>query len=240
MDYDRKRIKQRSAEHVRRNSLEQFGSDGYQKRFSRTTLKKQSDAAMERFKYGGSAPPRFPNYEAKAVEQQQLAITAMLNEKEDSILQKLKDKQALNDWRDKTRKLRQQKQHLAKYKKPLKVDVNAPYGTEKNIKEEKPNTQYVVKLKEILEDKDKNAVKRALRERDLEDRIRNHMEKIQVHRRKTYEDISEELESARRNLEQAQKFQKELEERRSLEYRLRAYTGEEIPLAKGQITRKKK
>lgn len=31
-----------------------------------------------------------------------------------------RDKQALNDWRDKTRKIRQQKQHLAKYKKPLK------------------------------------------------------------------------------------------------------------------------
>lgn len=42
---------------------------------------------------------------------------------------------------------------------------------------------------------------RALNNRELEDRIKKHMEKIQVHRRKNYEDITEELESARRNLE---------------------------------------
>jgi len=50
---------------------------------------------------------------------------------------------------------------------------------------------------------------------------------------------------ARRNLEMAQNFQKELEERRALEYRLRAFTGDDIPLARGHIhvpdiTKKKK
>lgn len=50
-----------------------------------------------RLKYGSSgssgsrdASAKFPNYEAKAAEQQQLALTAMLNDKEDTVLQKLK------------------------------------------------------------------------------------------------------------------------------------------------------
>jgi hypothetical protein len=41
-------------------------------------------------RYNASASPRFPDYEARIAEQQQTAITALLNEKEDTILQKLK------------------------------------------------------------------------------------------------------------------------------------------------------
>jgi hypothetical protein len=41
-----------------------------------------------------------------------------------------------------------------------------------------------------------------LRDRELEDRIKTHMDKIQQHRNKAYDDIAGELASARRNLEQ--------------------------------------
>ena len=42
---------------------------------------------------------------------------------------------------------------------------------------------------------------RALEDRDLEKRIKVHMEKLKEHRGKTYGSIEEELESARKNLE---------------------------------------
>lgn len=42
---------------------------------------------------------------------------------------------------------------------------------------------------------------RALGDRELETRIKVHMEKLKEHRNKTYESVQEELESAKRNLE---------------------------------------
>ena len=42
---------------------------------------------------------------------------------------------------------------------------------------------------------------RALEDRELETRIKQHMEKLQQHRSKTYGSIHDELESARENLE---------------------------------------
>ena len=42
---------------------------------------------------------------------------------------------------------------------------------------------------------------RALEDRELETRIKVHMEKLKEHRNKTYESVQEELESARKNLE---------------------------------------
>jgi len=42
---------------------------------------------------------------------------------------------------------------------------------------------------------------RALEDRELETRIKLHMEKLQEHRSKTYGSIHDELESARNNLE---------------------------------------
>lgn len=42
---------------------------------------------------------------------------------------------------------------------------------------------------------------RTLEDRDLEKRIKVHMEKLKEHRGKTYGSIEEELESARKNLE---------------------------------------
>lgn len=44
---------------------------------------------------------------------------------------------------------------------------------------------------------------RALEDRELENRIKIHMEKLQDHRTKSYGSIQDELASARRNLEMA-------------------------------------
>ena len=43
-----------------------------------------------RFQYDANATPRFPDYEARLEDQQQLAVLAVMNEKEAVILQKRK------------------------------------------------------------------------------------------------------------------------------------------------------
>ena len=43
-----------------------------------------------RFQYDANATPRFPDYEARLADQQQLAVLAVMNEKEAMILQKRK------------------------------------------------------------------------------------------------------------------------------------------------------
>ena len=48
-----------------------------------------------------------------------------------------------------------------------------------------------------------NCCRRALEDRELETRIKMHMDKLQDHRTKTYGSIQEELESARKNLDMA-------------------------------------
>ncbi|XP_031550498.1 leucine-rich repeat-containing protein 27-like isoform X2 [Actinia tenebrosa] len=128
MQYDRQRAYQHSAERERRHSwskernIEEMSNSPANgpRRLSRPTMQKKQSPAFDRTRYNASASPRFPDYEAKIAEHQQMAITAILNEKEDSVLQKLKDKKALSDWRDKTRRIKQQKQQLATLKNPPK------------------------------------------------------------------------------------------------------------------------
>ncbi|XP_068709488.1 leucine-rich repeat-containing protein 27-like isoform X3 [Montipora foliosa] len=190
----------------------------------------KSDTRSARFQYDANATPRFPDYESRLADQQQLAILAVMNEKEALLLQKRKDKQVLDDWREQTKIIRQQKQRLAATRGAPSVEVKAPYGTEKSIKEEEKTPQgYAKRLKEIFEEKDaRGAARRAIEDRELETRIKMHMEKLQDHRTKAYGSIQEELESARKNLEMARHIQREVNDRKNLEYRLRAFTGDDV------------
>ncbi|XP_029198184.1 leucine-rich repeat-containing protein 27-like [Acropora millepora] len=190
----------------------------------------KSDTRAARFQYDPTAAPRFPDYEARLADQQQLAILAVMNEKEALLLQKRKDKQVLVDWREKTKIIRQQKQRLAAIEGVTPVDLKAPFGTEKSAKEEEKTPQgYTKCLKEIFEEKDsREAARRALEDRELEKRIKIHMEKLQDHRTKSYGSIQDELASARRNLEMAQQIQRDVIDRKNLEYRLRAFTGDDV------------
>ncbi|XP_022792726.1 leucine-rich repeat-containing protein 27-like isoform X2 [Stylophora pistillata] len=194
------------------------------------TSSKSESSRSARFQYDANANPTFPDYETRLAEQQEIAILAVMNEKEALILQKRKDKQALDDWRQQTKLLRQQKQRLSVVKGSTTVEVKAPYGTEKSAKEEEKSPHgYAKKLKELLEEKDdKGAARRALGDRELEKRIKVHMEKLKAHRSKTYGSVEEELESAIRNLEMAREYQREVRDRKELEYRLRAFTGDDV------------
>ncbi|KAL9983587.1 hypothetical protein ACROYT_G005782 [Oculina patagonica] len=231
-EYDRQRMDLQSSSGLSADtrSRELTGAGRSAPRQKKTSPKSESSRSA-RFQYdAGAATPRFPDYEARLADQQEMAILAVMNEKEALILQKRKDKQALDDWRDRTKLLRQQKQQLAAMKGSMPVEVKAPYGTEKSAKEEEKTPQgYAKQLKELLEEKDgKGAARRALGDRELETRIKVHMEKLKEHRNKTYGSIQEELESARRNLDMARQHQREVNDRKELEYRLRAFTGDEV------------
>ena len=54
-----------------------------------------------------------------------------------------------------------------------------------------------------LSDAHFNCCHRAIEDRELENRIKMHMEKLQEHRTRTYGSLEEEMESARKNLEMA-------------------------------------
>ncbi|XP_058954381.2 leucine-rich repeat-containing protein 27 isoform X2 [Pocillopora verrucosa] len=230
-EYDRQRMELQSSsgQTVDIRSRELTGSGKNASRLKKSSPKSESSRSA-RFQYDANATPTFPDYEARLAEQQEMAILAVMNEKEALILQKRKDKKALDDWREKTKLLRQQKQRLSAVKGSSTVEVKAPYGTEKSAKEdEKSPHGYAKKLKELLEEKDgKGAARRTLEDRDLEKRIKVHMEKLKEHRGKTYGSIEEELESARKNLEMAREFQREVKDRKQLEYRLRAFTGDDV------------
>jgi len=234
-EYDRQRMELQSSSGLSADTRtrELTGQGRSAPRQKKTSPKSETSSRSARFQYDANATPRFPDYEARLADQQQLAVLAVMNEKEALILQKRKDKQALDDWREKTKLLRQQKQRLAAIKGSSPVEVKAPYGTEKSAKEEEKSPQgYAKRLKGLLEEKDgKGAARRALEDRELETRIKMHMEKLQDHRSKTYGSIQEELESARNNLQMARQIQREVHDRKELEYRLRAFTGDDMTSA---------
>ncbi|XP_073239430.1 leucine-rich repeat-containing protein 27-like isoform X2 [Porites lutea] len=231
-EYDRQRMELQSSSGLSADTRnrEFVGPGRSAPRQTKTSPKSETSSRSARFQYDANATPRFPDYEARLADQQQLAVLAVMNEKEAMILQKRKDKQALDDWREQTKMMRQQKQRLAAIKGSIPVEVKAPYGTEKSAKEEEKTPQgYAKRLQELLEEKDgKVAARKALEDRELETRIKQHMEKLQQHRSKTYGSIHDELESARENLEMARQIQREVRDRKELEYRLRAFTGDDV------------
>ncbi|XP_028391122.1 leucine-rich repeat-containing protein 27-like isoform X2 [Dendronephthya gigantea] len=170
--------------------------------------------------------------EAKASRERRLRRTASLNQKESVLQQRIKNKLALDDWRNTTRSLQQKKQYQALRKGVTKVKVPSPFATEDTEKTngtQRKVHEYNKKLQELLELNDKEITKKVLKDRELETRIRNHIEKIHEQRRPS-QPISEEVEETKNNLELAHKLHEELNEKREMEYRLRAFTGDDFVL----------
>lgn len=88
--------------------------------------------------------------------------------------------------------------------------------------------------------KDRIARLRQLRDQHLEDRIREHAKHIREWRHKDkLNKMENDLETAKENLEVALNLQRDLEEKRALQYRLRAFTAEDFaPKLHGESERK--
>ncbi|XP_015773468.1 PREDICTED: uncharacterized protein LOC107351694 [Acropora digitifera] len=185
----------------------------------------KSDTRAARFQYDPTAAPRFPDYEARLADQQQLAILAVMNEKEALLLQKRKDKQVLVDWREKTKIIRQQKQRLAAIEGVTPGELSwTPQG-------------YTKCLKEIFEEKDSREATFAavfiITSKHLamfttpiySNKIREHPPPFTA---------------ADSSVERAQQIQRDVIDRKNLEYRLRAFTGDDVISSNWDSRSKKK
>eukprot|EP00111_Clytia_hemisphaerica_P002188 TCONS_00006138-protein len=88
--------------------------------------------------------------------------------------------------------------------------------------------QHAEDVKRVLS-QDKISRLKELRDQQLEERIQEHAKHIREWRQKNRLDKMEtDLEVAKQNLEKALNLQRDLEEKRALQYRLRAFTAEEF------------
>jgi len=147
------------------------------------------------------------------------------NEKVDQILQKRKDKSSLDDWRKKTRRLQNHSRMSKSSKK--KRELNIPYGND-DQEGQQEISRHAEDVKRVLS-QDKISRLKELRDQQLEERIQEHAKHIREWRQKNRLDKMEtDLEVAKQNLEKALNLQRDLEEKRALQYRLRAFTAEEF------------
>ncbi|XP_035609934.1 leucine-rich repeat-containing protein 27-like isoform X6 [Oncorhynchus keta] len=122
---------------------------------------------------------------------------------------------------------------------PQLVPINAPYATESlcsvvesgEIKTHNPPPKRIQRQRSFLSQKEHEEA-RAARDRELEQRIRSHVQMIQERRRRPSGTAQEETEAARQDMEEAKRLQSELAERKQesdIEYRFIAFTGENSP-----------
>ncbi|KAM9395112.1 leucine-rich repeat-containing protein 27-like isoform 1-T1 [Salvelinus alpinus] len=122
---------------------------------------------------------------------------------------------------------------------PQLVPINAPYATESlcsvvesgEVKTHNPPSKRIQRQRSFLSQKEHEEA-RAARDRELEQRIRSHVQMIQERRRRPSGTAQEETEAARQDMEEAKRLQSELAERKQesdIEYRFIAFTGENSP-----------
>ncbi|XP_062320511.1 leucine-rich repeat-containing protein 27-like [Osmerus eperlanus] len=116
---------------------------------------------------------------------------------------------------------------------PQLVSQKAPYATDSLVHdsvEVKPgNTQQRLQNQRSQKEAEET---RVTRDRELEHRIRIHVQMMQERRRRPRGTVEEETAAARLDMEEAKKLQEELDARKQekdLEYRFIAYTGESSP-----------
>jgi len=153
------------------------------------------------------------------------AETKKFNEKADAIIQKQKNKILLDDWRRQS-KDRQRRKQFSKSRPPH--DIAVPYGNDLQQANE-INHSHIKLVREALENGPPSSVLKALRNKQLESRIQEHVRNIKGWKNtKSLMSAEDEVKVAKSNLDEAVKLQRELDEKRALEYRLRAFTAEDF------------
>ncbi|MGH0132445.1 UNVERIFIED_CONTAM: hypothetical protein FKN15_035952 [Acipenser sinensis] len=170
-----------------------------------------------------------------------------LKEKQALIEQRRKDQELLKEWREHSKCMqekgemesRQGGTALAKSDEVLK---NAPYATDPDFYRMLDSRECIkqgsreehVRVKKLLTRKSLKEIEdaRAARDRELEYRIRAHIQMMQERRRKSKGTVQEEIDATRTEMEAAQKLQSEVVQRKlerdiPLEYRFTAFTGEQ-------------
>ncbi|XP_067093146.1 leucine-rich repeat-containing protein 27-like [Osmerus mordax] len=185
--------------------------------------------------------PELPPFDMqywKRSEERRLAAMKELKEKQAILEQRRKDQELLREWRThakimQERKILEHKQARLERQRKEEVSQKAPYATGSLVHdsvEVKPgNTQQRLQNQRSQKEAEET---RVARDRELEHRIRIHVQMMQERRRRPRGTVEEETAAARLDMEEAKKLQEELDARKQekdLEYRFIAYTGESSP-----------
>eukprot|EP00795_Rhopilema_esculentum_P011905 gene11905-2467_t len=165
--------------------------------------------------------------EGKIQEEMRKAEEKIKNAKIDAVIQQRKNKQEMEEWRKEAKMLQREKNRAA-VRQGLKFEhAPPPFGTADQ--EFQAATKHGQQVSDALQNLSKASLFKANRDRELFDRIGDHVRKLEINRAANDKlTPSEEVELARRNLDRALKLRDELEEKKALEYRLRAFTAEDF------------
>ncbi|ESO83099.1 hypothetical protein LOTGIDRAFT_236873 [Lottia gigantea] len=200
------------------------------------------------------APPSHDFVDIKMAEERKMAKVKELKERQDAILQRRRDEQALKDWRDDSKKLQHKKYLQAVQNGGLEYDEpakKAPFAVEKNhMKVLSKEEQIKSEVKEAHEKirrpmspgtKQRIEAEKTARIRELEKRIKEHSNNMLERRKQPKGTPQHEMEAAKKELDvvyielhkdnlsvsTAEILQRELKvQRTELEYRFKAFTGD--------------
>ncbi|XP_074641989.1 leucine-rich repeat-containing protein 27-like [Tubulanus polymorphus] len=184
-------------------------------------------------------PPPIENVEKKVREEKRLARIRELKEKQDLILQRRRDQEKLDEWRDETKRKQRQK-YMQRLKKGTDFEETvkkSPYAiedehikilsNEERIKREVEEAHEKIRHAMSPDTKKKIEEARATRDRELEKKINLHTHEMIERRKQPKGNPQDEMKVAKRELEMAHELQQQLQARRKqLEYRFQAFTGE--------------
>nr|XP_005305373.1 leucine-rich repeat-containing protein 27 [Chrysemys picta bellii]XP_005305374.1 leucine-rich repeat-containing protein 27 [Chrysemys picta bellii]XP_005305375.1 leucine-rich repeat-containing protein 27 [Chrysemys picta bellii]XP_005305376.1 leucine-rich repeat-containing protein 27 [Chrysemys picta bellii] len=183
--------------------------------------------------------------QAKRAEEFRLAVQKELKETQALIEQHRKDKEVLREWRQRSKMMKEKKEVLFRYS-PTRADMiskSAPYATDninyhntregcENLKKRTPEkSEHVRRMLKVNSIRDAEAAS-ASREKELEQRIKQHTQMMKERRKKSKGTPQEEMQRAKQDLETAEKLQAELaqvKQELQQEYRFTAFTGEPVP-----------
>ncbi|XP_067389464.1 leucine-rich repeat-containing protein 27 [Emydura macquarii macquarii] len=191
----------------------------------------------------------FPSYDkmiqAKLAEEFRLAAQKELKEKQALIEQQRKDKEMLQEWRQRAKLMKEKKEVLFRYS-PTRADMiskSVPYATDninyhnmkegyENLKKHTPEkSEHMRRMLKVNSIRDAEAA-RASREKELEQRIKQHTQMMKERRKMSKGTPQEEMLRAKQDFETAEKLQAELaqvKQELQQEYRFTAFTGEPAP-----------
>ncbi|KAL6487002.1 hypothetical protein MHYP_G00036280 [Metynnis hypsauchen] len=196
---------------------------------------------------GGMFPALLPSDVQcwKRSEERRLAAMKELKEKQAMLEQRRKDEELLREWRNQARimqerKIQEQKQDRRERLQRDENMKNTPYSADASYSERDSgealshkshsdalNTLQRPQRSSSYHKETEKA--RVARDRDLEQRIRNHVQMMQERRRRPRGPPGVEAQAAAQEIEEVKQLQLELAERRrqrDLEYRFSAFTGE--------------
>ncbi|ELU01457.1 hypothetical protein CAPTEDRAFT_186851 [Capitella teleta] len=183
-------------------------------------------------------PVSVDKVEEKYLEERRLAYNRDMNDKEDAILQKRRDVEAVKDWRNESKslqsmKMREKMMHGGKldYEEPA---TQAPFGYDENdlkmVSSKERMAQEIRSKHEKLRRAESPSTllmrEEARKQRDLElqAKLMGHMEGMQERRKKPQGTPQEEMLAAQQELQMAEQLQRNLVQRRKeMEYRFTAF-----------------